>query len=605
MKSIKNKLILASGLVSLVITVGSCNKSFLERVPIAGISENTLLTKHGVEGMLIGTYSILNGTARFNAADFNNGISNSLVFNIVSDEAKKGCIYVAGPEWDAIENYTVNPTQVHIADRWKSIYTGVHRANETIRLLNKLPEGTFTTEEALQVLAEARFLRGVYHLEAVKLWRHVPYIDESVVFGADDIFKSNETIPWASVEADFEFAGNNLSATKANIGRANKWAAKSFLAKVYMFQNKWTEAKPVLEDIIANGVTSNGTKYKLVDKYGDTWNPRTKNSSESVFAVQMAAVANDGGYNGNAGESLTTPVPYGGNWYQPSFNLANSFKTDAVTGLPLLTSFNDVPMHSDMGVGLTDPFTPYTGTIDARLDWTMGRRGIPYLDWGIFDLSFLINQDGGPYCHIKSAFWEADKETSLGSFEGWAFVTSTNYTMIRFADVLLWAAECEVEIGTLAKAEEYVNLVRARAANPDGFVKTYINNSNPQGGFTNTPAANYFVGLYSGEFTANGKDFARESVRFERKLEFGMEGVRVFDLQRYDLQQPGYMGDLLDKYNEDENRFYMDLTGLPYLITNGYKFPKGKSEVLPIPQREIDLSVVDGASVLKQNPGYN
>ncbi len=606
MKLIKHTLILASGLMSLVISVGSCSKSYLERVPIAGISENTLLTRHGVEGLLIGTYSILNGTARFNANDFHVGISNSMVAGIASDEAKKGCLYAAGPEWDAIENYTVNPTLVHIGDRWKSIYTGVHRANETIRFLNKLPEGVFTAEEALQVLAEARFLRGVYHFEAAKLWRNVPYIDESVVFGADDVFKSNETVPWSSIEADFEFAGNNLSDTKNNIGRANKWAARSFLAKTYMFQNKWTEAKPILEDIIANGVTSNGTKYKLVDKYGDTWNAATKNSSESVFAVQMAAVPNDGGYNGNAGEALTLPVPDGGAWYQPSFNLVNSFKTNAATGLPLLATFNDVPMHSDMGLGLTDPFTPYAGTIDARLDWTVGRRGIPYLDWGVFDLSFLLSQDGGPFSHMKSAYWQKDRATSVGSFEGWAFVTSTNYTMIRFADVLLWAAECEVEIGSLPKAEEYVNIVRARAANPAGFVKTYVDNNNPQAGFTNTPAANYLVGLYNGEFAANGKEFARESVRFERKLEFGMEGHRFFDLQRYNLQQPGYMGDLLDAYNADENRFYMDLTGQPYLITKDAHFTKGKSEVLPIPQREIDLSVttVGGQSVLKQNPGY-
>lgn len=607
MKLIKNKSILTSGLVLLLIGAGACNKSFLERVPIAGISEQTLLTKHGVEGMLIGTYSILNGTARFNSADFNNGISNSLVAGIASDDAKKGCINSAGTEWDAIENYTVNPTQVHIADRWKSIYTGVHRANETIRFLNKLPQGIFTPEEAKQVMAEARFLRGVYHFEAVKLWRNIPYIDESVVFGAADIYKSNETIPWSSVEADFEFAANNLSATKPSIGRANSWAAKSFLAKTYMFQNKWTEAKPLLENIIANGVTSNGVKYKLVDKYGDTWNAATKNSSESVFAVQMAAVPNDLGYNGNAGESLTLPVPDGGNWYQPSFNLVNSFKTDAVTGLPLLATFNDAVMHNDMGLGVTDPFTPYSGAIDARLDWTVGRRGIPYLDWGVFDVSFLLSQDGGPYCHMKSAYWQKDKATSVGSFEGWAFVTSTNYTMIRFADVLLWAAECEVEIGSLSKAEEYVNIVRTRAANPAGFVKTYINNNNPEAGFTNTPAANYLVGLYTGQFETNGKEFARESVRFERKLEFGMEGVRFFDLQRYNLQQPGYMGNLLDAYHADENQFYIDLTGEPYPISGSAHFPKGKSEVLPIPQREIDLSVISegGQSVLKQNPGYN
>src|SRR5690606_6993020 len=126
--------------------------------------------------------------------------------------------------------------------------------------------------------------------------------------------------------------------------------------KTYMYQNKWTEAKPILEDIILNGVTANGTKYKLVDEYKDTYDPLSKNSSESVFAVQMSVPNNDGGYNGNAGESLTMPVPIGGAWYQPSFSLVNSFKTDPVTGLPLLTTFNDEDMKSDMGLELDDPF---------------------------------------------------------------------------------------------------------------------------------------------------------------------------------------------------------------------------------------------------------
>ena len=81
--------------------------------------------------------------------------------------------------------------------------------------------------------------------------------------------------------------------------------------------------------------------------------------------------------------------------------------------------------------------------------------------------------------------------------------------MIRFADVLLWAAECEVEVGSLAKAEEYVNIVRARAANPAGMVHTYIDPTKPTGGFTDIPAANYKVGNYTGQFAANGKTYAR------------------------------------------------------------------------------------------------
>src|SRR5690606_35590019 len=133
-----------------------------------------------------------------------------------------------------------------------------------------------------------------------------------------------------------------------------------------------------------------------------------------------------------------------------------------------------------------------------------------------------------------------------------------------------------------------------RAANPDGFVKTYVDDNDPSKGFTNTPAANYFVGLYNGEFAANGKEYAREAVRFERKIEFGMEGHRFFDLQRYDLQQPGYMGDVLDAYTTHEVQSYIDATGQPYFILQGAKFTKGKNEIFPIPQREIDLSVVNG-----------
>lgn len=605
MKLFNNKSFSTIGLAAVLLMPSSCNKTFLDTPPIGAISETTLLTREGVNGVLIGAYSLLNGTARFGSYDFLNGVSNIMLAGVASDDAKKGCIYDAITEIDQAENHSIDATQTFNADRWKAIYAGVQRTNEAIRFANKVSEDIMSIEEKNQVIAEARFLRGVYHLEAAKLWRNVPYINEDVYYGAPDMYVSNNEPIWPKIEEDFSFAAGNLTETKVNIGRANKWAAKSFLAKTYMMQNKWSDAKPLLDDIIANGVTSSGVKYKLVDKYKDTYDPASKNSSESVFAVQMAAVSGDNGYNGNAGESLTLPVPDGGAWYQPSFDLVNAFKTDPATGLPLLNSYNDVDMTNDMGLDMDDPFTPYAGTIDARLDWTVGRRGIPYLDWGVFNKGYLLSHDGGPYCHMKSAYWQKDKSSTVASFEGWAFVTSVNYTMIRYADILLWAAECEVEIGSLAKAEQYVNIVRARAANPDGFVKKYIDDNDPQRGFTNTPAANYFVGLYNGDFEAKGQVFARESVRFERRLEFGMEGVRFFDMQRYDQQQPGYMADVLNAYIARETKSYVDAGEPAYLIFRNASFTKGKNEVFPIPQREIDLSVVNGQSVLKQNPGYN
>jgi hypothetical protein len=157
-------------------------------------------------------------------------------------------------------------------------------------------------------------------------------------------------------------------------------------------------------------------------------------------------------------------------------------------------------------------------------------------------------------------------------------VTANNYTLIRFADVLLWAAECEVEIGSLENARALVNQIRARAANPAGFVKNGAVN-----------AADYRVGLYTAPWT--DKAVARKAVRFERKLEFAMEGHRFFDLVRW--------GDAATALNA-----YLAYSRTKRSYLNGATFQAGTDEYFPIPQAQIDRSVVAGVSTLKQNPGY-
>ena len=120
-------------------------------------------------------------------------------------------------------------------------------------------------------------------------------------------------------------------------------------------------------------------------------------------------------------------------------------------------------------------FTPYTGTLDPRLDWTVGRRGVPYLDWGPHPGKNWIRDQGymGPYAPKKNTF----KKSQAGIYsnvEGsyWTpGLTANNVNLIRFADILLWAAEVEVEIGDPDKARDYVNQVRARAADSSGWVK--------------------------------------------------------------------------------------------------------------------------------------
>ena len=154
------------------------------------------------------------------------------------------------------------------------------------------------------------------------------------------------------------------------VGRATTYTAMALLAKVYMFQNKFSLAKPLLETII------NSNKYDLVN-YADNFNPATRNSKESIFSVQVSVNDGSDGLNGNWGDVLNFPVGGPGGccgFFSPSQYLVNHFKTDA-TGLPDLDNFNEVPVHNDDGLESTDPFTPFSGTLDPRLDWTVGRRG--------------------------------------------------------------------------------------------------------------------------------------------------------------------------------------------------------------------------------------
>ena len=230
-------------------------------------------------------------------------MSNWHFGGVASDDAHKGSEYGDQTDLEFIENYSALPVNSYFNAKWISLYNGVQRANDVLRTLALVKDGSITTAESIQIEAESKFLRAVYHFEAAKLWRNVPYIDENVSFGKGNYNVSNtERSIWPLIEADFLFAANNLTPTKPDAGRANSWAAKAFLAKVYMFQQKFSDAKTLLDEIIANGVTAKGDKYGLQPNYADNYNPLKKNSLESVFAAQMSVYDGANGANGNSGE---------------------------------------------------------------------------------------------------------------------------------------------------------------------------------------------------------------------------------------------------------------------------------------------------------------
>jgi tetratricopeptide (TPR) repeat protein len=446
-----------------------------------------------------------------------------------------------------------------------------------------------TETDIKNITAETRFLRGHYYFELKRAFNNVPYVDETVDYGTGIEKVANNVDIWPKIEADLKFAYDNLPETQAQVGRANKWAAAAYLAKVYMYQKKYAEAKALYDLIVANGKTSNGLKYALVPRYADVFKASNDNNAESVFAIQAAA--NTGSVN-NANPEFDLNFPYNtgpngpGNccgFFQPSFEMANSYRTSAA-GLPLLDgSYNSAAneLKTDMGIKSDQAFTPDAGPLDPRVDHAIGRRGIPYLDWQDHPGNdWIRNQpNGGPYSPKKYAYYRTDRG-SLQDNSSWTpGYTAVNYTIIRYADVLLMAAEAEVEVGSLAKALEYTNLVRQRAANPAGFVMR-----------GSAPAANYVIAPYPASAFAT-QALARQAVRFERKLELSGEGHRFFDLVRW-----GVAAEALNAYMTYESR------KLPLPFSNPVpRFTSGKNEVWPIPQQEIDLV---GREVLKQNPGF-
>lgn len=591
----KNIKVILISMIVLALSLYACKDSFLEVEQQGSLTTDKVATVPGVESLLIGTYAILDGV--YNPNDpYASAASNWVYGSVASDDAYKGSDAGDQNVINPIERLEADPTNDYFNRKWRAVYEGVTRANSVLRILAMVE--TIDEDTKNRITAEARFLRGHYHFEAKKMWKNIPYIDESVDYIAGDN-PGNTEETWGKIEADFQYAYETLAPSGMEIGRANKWAAASFLAKAYMFQGKFTEAMPLLETIIDEGVTQAGVPYALNDNYHDNFNAETNNSAEAVFTIQASVADGSLGRNSNFGDVLNFPHNNGPGgccgFFQPTVDLANAYRTDA-NGLPMPDSYNEESVVNE-ATYRTDAYSPYAGNLDPRLDWTVGRRGIPYLDWGPHPGADPANGyirdygNGGPFSPKKNIYYQsqAGELTDVGNF--WAAgLTAINYSLIRFADVLLWAAEAQAEVGSLEDATEYVNMVRERAANPESRVKTYVDPSDPSKGFTNVDAANYVINPYPTTFP--DRETAREAIYFEKRLEFAMEGHRFFDLVRW-----GIANEVMDEFFVYESQFRNHL--------DGAQFTEGQDEYFPIPQRQIDLQGSGAESPLKQNPGYN
>ncbi|PRY88141.1 RagB/SusD family nutrient uptake outer membrane protein [Mongoliibacter ruber] len=576
----KFKFQIAAALTAGIMLVGTSCEDFLD-VPVVGqLSEAQLTSLAGIDAALIGAYSQVNGRDQRMSSP-----SNWVWGSIRGGDANKGTDPGDFATINPIQRFEANPTIDVIENNWQGLYEGIARVNSALRLLDNRADDV-TDAQAANIEGQARFLRGHYYFSLWRNFNRVPILDKDMDYGRegfDELTNDQDVLPF--VIADFQFAVDNLPATQAQVGRVNSWAAKSYLAKVYMFQQRFSDAKQLFDDIIANGVTSNGLTYGLVPYYDDMFRGVNDNHQESIWAYQAAA--GTGSVN-NANPEFDLNFPYNtgpngpGNccgFFQPSFTFVNSFRTNS-EGLPLLDNSFNQPANrvaNDQGIGSAQPFTPDAGPLDPRLDHTVGRRGIPYLDWQDHPgEAWIRNQpNGGPFSPKKYVY-ERSEQGSFQDNSSWTpGYTGINFMIIRFADVLLMAAEAEVELGNLERARELVNRVRERAMNSP------IVRDNGE------MAANYNVGLYNSAWS--DANTARAAVRFERKLELGMEGHRFYDLIRWGIAK-------------EELDFYFALDGsILQAALGGSSFTPGRDEWLPLPQFQIDLM---GADRLIQNPGY-
>jgi tetratricopeptide (TPR) repeat protein len=483
--------------LSSVVLMGGCAK-FIDYDPVEDfqITADLFFTTPGdYQKAVIATYSPMQWLW-----------ANVVIGDVASDNSVSGGENATDQlGFQQIDDFTHNPVNSYLEEAWKACYEGINRANWLEENKAKLQ---FSGKDALY--GEVYFLRAYYYFELVRFFGDVPLFTEKRLTVSDSrsLQRSPKAEVYEQIEKDLNAAITALPATNPQKGRITKYAAQALLGKVLLYQGKFDAAATSLESVIAG-------PFSLVPDFESIFLQNGENGPESVFEIQYSNLSpyfdwsQPGRGQGNLAvqicgiRNITGSSPYGQGWSSnlPTKNLADAYKVGdrrkAVTILDIEAYKNANPQFNI--TYLTAPFKN-TGLYNQKYHPRKGETS------GQVELNYL-----------------------------------NNFRTIRFADVLLMAAEAHNRKASpdAAKAQGYLNRVRRRA---------FGNNNN--------------------DITLTGTQLT-EAIWEERRLELAMEGDRFFDLVR--------TGKAASK-----------ITG----------FVVGKHEIFPIPQNEIDISG------LVQNPNY-
>jgi hypothetical protein len=492
-KSTMKKYILKSLTIALTLVFStSCTDEFVDIDPVYSLdSENYFNSESDYNNALIGAYDMLHSS-----------YINVLMGEIASDNTLSGGEAATDtPGIQQVDEMTHTAVNANLKNLWDWMFAGVQRCNYILEFKDKTD---FANRN--QVIAEARFLRAYYHFELVKWFGAIP-------LKGDKRFSLNDekTIPrssvddvYATIESDLLFAVQYLNPTAAQSGRATKGAAQALLGKAYLYQNKFAASAAIFDQLIATN------SYSLVANYNALFEHSGENGPESVFEIQYtdAQGADFGCLQCSEGN---VAVGFNGirNYNGPFFDGGYSFN------VPTQEAYNSFEVGDNRkNVAILD--------IEAWATANSATFGTGYKHTGFYNRKYLARKG----------------DTNIGDQN---LTNPNNYRSIRYADVLLMAAEAHNRSGNDVKAKDYLNLVRRRA-----------------------------FGDTNHDITATGTALT-DFIWNERRVELMGEGHRFFDLVR--------TGKAAGK-----------ITG----------FTPNKNEIFPIPFEEIQFSNGNW----QQNTGY-
>lgn len=545
----------------------SCSDFLDEQKPQGVLDSDMVKDPSNVDNLVISAYAV------FTTAEDINSSFSMWNFDVRSDDAYKGGNGTSdGDVFHQLEiEQGVLTTNWNINDMWVRLYNCISRVNSAISVLE-------TTSDSYQLkaqrLGEMKFLRAYAHFLLKRLYKNIPFIMDANLKQEDYNTLSNTEFNndegWQQIINDVEYAYSVLPVKQTDKGRPSKAAAAAFLTKAYLYKayrqddpssNQVTSINR--EDLLKVIEYSNPDIYSaggfdLEADFHNNFRPETQyeNGVESIWAMQYSI--NDGTKYGNLNWSYGLIVPNipgvtdgGCDFYKPSQNLVNAYRTDA-DGHPFIDTFN----NKDYDL---------TQDADPRLFLTVGLTGLPYEfnSKYMMDASATWSRSNGLYGYYVTLKQNVDPDCGYlvkGSWWG----TPMNRIVFRYADVLLERAEAYAQLNETGEAIKLVNEIRKRAKQSTGMIANYPSDY----------GVKFNISTYNGSYS---QEDALKIVKMERRLEMGMESERFFDLVRW-----GEAEKVLNKYFAEEANNCS--------IYGDAHFTADKNEYLPIPFSQVAAS---------------